>query len=85
MEYPTGQSVSVGDRVKLWADRNGTIVCSIHTGEFGKKYPESEWGYLNSGVMIETDSGEVLHYIEADEDLELISVSHAKGKTTQRS
>lgn len=85
MNYPTGKSVSVGDRVKLWADRNGTVVCSIDTGEFAKKYPKSEWGYLNSGVVIETDSGEVLHYTEADEDLELISVSHAKRKTAQRS
>ena len=73
MKYPNGQQVRVGDRVKLWADQPGTVVCSIETGEFSKDYSKEEWGYLKSGILVKTDTGEIFHYTEPDEDFELIA------------
>jgi len=75
MKYPNGQEVRVGDRVKLWDDQPGTVVCSIETGVFSKDYPKTEWGYLKSGILVKTDTGEVFHYTKLDEDFELIQSS----------
>jgi hypothetical protein len=75
MKYGDGRHVAVGDRVKLWDDQFGIIVCSIDTGEFTKDYPKASWAYLNTGVLIKTDSGELFHYNEADEDFELVLAS----------
>jgi hypothetical protein len=80
MKYADGQYVSVGDRVKLSSSQVGTVVCSIESDEFTKEFPRSDWGYLKSGIVIETDSGEVFHYTDADEDLELVTVKTLKTK-----
>jgi hypothetical protein len=72
MKYADGRPAAVGDRVKLWDDEYGTVVCSIDTDEYTKKYPKGAWAYLNSGILIRTDDGELFHYDKADEDLELI-------------
>ena len=77
MKYPNGQEVRVGDRVKLWDNQRGTVVCSIETGNFSKEYPKAEWGYLKSGILVKTDTGELFHYPEPDEDFELIHSSSA--------
>ena len=77
MKYPSGQKVAVGDRVRLWSDQLATIVCSIDTREFTPDYPEDEWAYLGSGVVVKTDSGEVFHCAEPDEDFELVKPATA--------
>jgi hypothetical protein len=70
MKYQGGQIVSLGDRMKLWKGQHGTVVCSIDTGEFTNEFPEAEWGYVTSGIMVRTDGGELFHYGKADEDFE---------------
>jgi hypothetical protein len=72
MKYPNGQQVSLGDRVKLWKNQYGTVVCSIDTSEFTQDYPQNEWEYLKSGVIIKADTGEVFHYDDPDEDFEFV-------------
>jgi hypothetical protein len=49
------------------------VVCSIDTGEYTADYPESAWGYLKAGIVMRTDSGDLFHYTEPDEDFELIA------------
>jgi hypothetical protein len=77
MKYPNGHDVRVGDRVKLWRGQPGTVVCSIETGDFSTEYPKTEWAYLKHGIIVKTDSGEVFHYTEVDEDFELIGFKRA--------
>jgi hypothetical protein len=72
MKYPSGRKVAVGDHVKLWSNQRGVVVCSIDTKEFTHDYPKEEWEYLGSGIIIKTDSGEIFHYTEPDEDFEFI-------------
>ena len=72
MKYADGRHVPVGDRAKIPDVDYGIVVCSIDTGEYTKDYPKSSWGYLNSGLLIKTDAGELFHYDEPDEDFELI-------------
>ena len=73
MKYFDGRRVALGDRVKLWNSQHGTVVGSIDTGEFTKEYPKAQWSYLKSGIIVKTDSGEIFHYAEPDEDFELVS------------
>ncbi len=77
MKYLDGQNVSVGDRVKLWDDQYGVVVCSLDSKKFTADYPKSEWGYLKSGILIKTDSGELFHYTGPDEDFQLIGRAKA--------
>lgn len=72
MKYENGDEVRKGDRVRLWQNRLGIVVCSIDTQEYDESWTEEDWGYLGSGVVIKTDAGDVLHYTEADEDIELL-------------
>ena len=41
--------------------------------EYTTEYPKAEWGYLKSGVLINSDKGGLIHLIESDEDLESLS------------
>ncbi|MBT0962732.1 hypothetical protein [Denitromonas iodatirespirans] len=76
MQYADGQEVRIGDRVKLGADDNGVVVCSIDTNEYSDDYPLEKWSYLERGVMIEFPEYGLIHYEETDPDLELISRSN---------
>ena len=73
MKYSDGRKAKIGDRVKLWDGCYGVIVCLFDSDEYTTDYPKNEWGYLKSGIMIKTDQANLIHYIETDEDWELIT------------
>src|SRR5215469_3703663 len=77
MKYPDGQEVRVGDVVALGNNQQGIVVCSIDTGEYSDAYPRAQWGYLDTGVLIEFPSYGLIHYKEPEADLRL--VVHASG------
>jgi hypothetical protein len=72
MKDCNGQEVRRGDRVRLWEGEHGTVVCSMDGGEYGAEYPESEWSYLKSGVLIKSDTFGLFHYTEPDQDFAVI-------------
>lgn len=72
LKYSDGNMVRLGDKVQLWKDCYGMVVCSIDTDEYAPAYPKAEWAYLETGVLIRTDKGELIHFVEADEDLKLL-------------
>jgi hypothetical protein len=72
MNYPDGEKVLVGDRVKLWDAGYGTVVCSIDNDQYTPDYPKREWAYLKSGVLIKSDQAGLIHYIEPEPSFELI-------------
>lgn len=55
----------IGDRVSDGAIA-GTVVCLIGEGQFTADYPESEWGYLQSGLLVLTSEAGLVHFPEAD-------------------
>lgn len=73
MKYPNGQEVRLGDRVKLGKDDGGIVVCSVDTGEYSDDYPESQWGYLKKGVMINFPTYGLIHYEEPEAELQLVA------------
>jgi hypothetical protein len=79
MIYSDGNTAKVGDKVRLWNGCHGVVVCSMDTNEYTLTYPRAEWEYLQCGIIITTDNGEVFHYIEADEDIEIVERADAKA------
>lgn len=73
MKYPDGQEVMVGDRVQLGKDDGGIVVCSLDRKEFTDSYPEAQWAYLKTGVMIEFPLYGLIHYIKPEAELKLIA------------
>lgn len=73
MKYWDGQEVKVGDRVKFESDEGGIVVASMDTDEYSDEHPKEQWGYLKKGVMISFPKMGEIHFVEPDEDLELIS------------
>lgn len=72
MYYPDGQEVRVGDVVKLENSDSGTVVCSMDSNEYSDEYPESQWAYLKTGVMIVFVKDGLMHYQDTD-GLSLVS------------
>lgn len=72
MKYLDGQIARLGDKVRLWAGCNGTIVCSIDTDEYSEQYTKEHWGHLGKGVLVLSDAAGLVHLIEPDEDLKFL-------------
>jgi len=80
MNYSDGQEVRVGDRVRLDDDTGGVVVFSIDRDEYAADYPKAEWAYLEAGVMIHFPKYGLIHFVEDDDDLELLSrAMHESG------
>jgi hypothetical protein len=56
-------------------DDGGIVVGDISAGKFLPSYPESEWAYLNEGVVIVFPRYGTLHMTDTEADLELIARS----------
>ncbi len=61
--------MKLGDRVQLWGDKFGAIVCILADGLFSDEFPQANWAFLQEGLLIKLDDGQLLHYPEIDEDL----------------
>jgi hypothetical protein len=55
-----GRPIAVGASV-VTGGMLGRVVCSIDTGAFTSAYSKEHWGYLKSGVMVETAEAGLLH------------------------
>jgi hypothetical protein len=65
MNYATGESVKLGDRVGLGDDFDGVVVIIFDTCEYSSNYPETQWGgYLKKGAMISFPRYGIIHYEE---------------------
>ena len=68
-----GEYFSAGDKVSFEGGSAG-VVCDFEDRIFSEGYPEEEWGYLKSGVLLESpDFGLVnLESRDGKVDVELI-------------
>jgi hypothetical protein len=72
MRYPDGGEVRLGDRITLWDGNEGTVVCSIDTGEYSLSYPKEHWDYLGSGVLVLSEKAGLIHYREPERTMRLL-------------
>jgi hypothetical protein len=71
MKDANGAEIHVGDRVKVWEGKFGTVVCDLDSRQESEGFALKNWEQLGRGVLIKFENGGLLHLDEADEDLEL--------------
>lgn len=62
MRYRDGSDARVGDQVIIDGGHRGRIVACLDRGEYAPDYAATDWNYLERGLLIETDSGGLVHY-----------------------
>jgi hypothetical protein len=79
MKYADGVTdARLGDRVLIWNDEEGLVVASMDTGQYSAEYPEADWGYLKTGVIVRTDKGAVVRFEDPSPPLLLVSRDSTK-------
>jgi hypothetical protein len=73
MKYSSGEEAMLGDRVAIGRWSTGVVVCSIDRNEYSKNYPREHWSYLKRGVLVLTEAAGLIHYEDAEPDMELIA------------
>ena len=73
MQYPDGQLVKIGDRVKFGADDKCVVVSDIDGDEYSEAHPKEQWGYLGNGVMLESPLYGLIHMESPVPDMQLLS------------
>ena len=73
MKYPDGAEARIGDHVELWDDNLGIVVCSIDTNEYSTAYPRDAWAQLGAGVLILSERAGLIHYMEPEATMRLLS------------
>lgn len=76
MKYTDGNQAKVGDKVLIDSQHYGLVVADIDGNEYSVDLPREQWGYLKSGVIINTEFGGLVHYEQGNlvsEPIELVS------------
>lgn len=74
MKYTDGKQAKVGDNVLIGGQFHGLVVADLDADEYAVEYPGEQWGYLKSGLMIDTDFGGLVHYDQGSLKSELIEL-----------
>jgi hypothetical protein len=61
MKYADGAEIRRGDRIRIFGVQLGVVVFSVDAGEYSNEFPEAEWAYLKSGVMVKAENGALIH------------------------
>ncbi len=74
MKYMDGKQVKVGDKVLIGGLYRGLVVADMDSNEYYADHPREQWGYLQSGVIIDTDFGGLVHYEQSSPESEQIEL-----------
>jgi len=75
MKYPDRQQVKLSDGVQFGANGpSGRVVGIVDADEYEGDFRATEWSYLATGVLIESDKYGLIHFpSELDSDIVLVS------------
>jgi hypothetical protein len=73
MKYPDGTEARVGDVIRFASGATGVVVASMDTDEYSQKHPREQWSYLKVGVMIDCTDAGLIHYVEPEARMVLVS------------
>ena len=76
MKYRNGKKVEVGDHVYIDEKYKGVVVANIESGTYSNEFRKDQWGYLKSGVLIDTDFAGVVHYEEESINTDEVKLNH---------
>lgn len=68
MKYSDGNEAKIGDSVAIDEHCRGVVIALIDTKEYGSEYSKEQWGYLKEGILIDTDFGGIIHYLNATDE-----------------
>ncbi len=78
MNYGNGTQIHVGDIVKYSDGSMGKVVVSLDDHEYSDGYPETQWSFLEEGLLVFTEKMGVVHYpSDLEIDFELSEKSGA--------
>jgi len=81
MKYTDGTEIKLGDKVIISGEYHGVVIADIDGVEYSESYPKDQWSYLETGVLIDTDFGGIVHYKQEDLEDETIELeSHGSEK-----
>ena len=72
MKYADGQIAMIGDELELGGEMTGIVVACLDERQFTPEFPESRWGVLKSGVLVNSEQAGIIHYPEPDSHVLLI-------------
>jgi len=64
MLYSDDHEAMLGDMVAIAPAHCGVVVACLDRCEYSRDFPEAEWAYLGSGILVETDFAGLIHYPE---------------------
>jgi hypothetical protein len=62
MRYRDGTEIHFNDKVIFEDGSSGIVVFSIDLEEYSQAYTENDWAYLESGVMVLSETSGLIHY-----------------------
>ena len=66
MRYADGQLIAPGDTVEIDGQYRGRVIACMDTN---RCLPGAEgWAYLETGIMVDTDFGGLVHYTDLQAD-----------------
>lgn len=74
MKYTDGKQAKIGDKVLIGGQFNGLVVADLDSDEYSADHSREQWSYLQSGLMIDTDFGGLVHYEQNSLENELIEL-----------
>ncbi|QEH44956.1 hypothetical protein [Aggregatibacter actinomycetemcomitans] len=70
--YGINQPIKLGDAV-VYAGEIGGIVAIIEDDLYTNEYSKENWSYLEKGFLTDINEYRLLHFVEPNEDLVLLS------------
>ena len=64
MLYSDDHEAKLGDKVAIAPAHSGVVVACLDRIEYSRNFPEAEWAYLGSGILVQTDFAGLIHYPE---------------------
>jgi hypothetical protein len=62
MLYSDGLEAALGDKVAIGNIYSGLVVACLDRSQYSLAYPEDQWSYLKSGILVETDFAGLVYY-----------------------
>ncbi|MBZ9986614.1 hypothetical protein LB572_05830 [Mesorhizobium sp. BH1-1-5] len=73
MRYADGNIARLGDKILVWEGNEGVVVCSMDTDEYSEDYSRETFGYLKQGIMVLSEKAGLIHYVQPEADMRLLS------------
>ncbi len=73
MNYSNGDKIKVGDKIQLWRNCIGRVVCSFDDNSYSDDYIKADWNYLEKGILVKTENAGIIHYEDVEKEFKLIS------------